>query len=144
MSYDPRPATTRDPAAKSKKHSRIVRSTPRHLGAVEMPKAAAAIPAGVVHELPDDLRRALKADARVLRLWVSLTPLARNEFICWVEDAKLAATRARRIRRTREELEEGLKRPCCWPGCKHRERAPALPDISSSSALAAAAVRVRG
>jgi hypothetical protein len=31
-------------------------------------------------------------------------------------------TRKRRIRRTEEELEEGLRRPCCWPGCKHRER----------------------
>ena len=80
------------------------------------------IPAGVVHELPPDLCRALAADAKVLRLWVSLTPLARNEFICWVEDAKLAATRTRRIRRTREELESGLRRPCCWPGCKHRGR----------------------
>jgi hypothetical protein len=48
--------------------------------------------------------------------------LARNEFICWVEDAKQKATRERRIRRTREELDEGMRRPCCWPGCKHRER----------------------
>jgi hypothetical protein len=31
-------------------------------------------------------------------------------------------TRERRIRRTQEELEEGQRRPCCWPGCKHRER----------------------
>jgi len=54
--------------------------------------------------------------------WLDITPLARNEFICWVEDAKQQATRERRIRRTREELEEGMRRPCCWPGCKHRER----------------------
>jgi hypothetical protein len=43
--------------------------------------------------------------------------MARNEFICWVEDAKLQMTRERRIRRTQEELEEGQRRPCCWPGC---------------------------
>jgi len=48
--------------------------------------------------------------------------VGRNEFICWVEDAKKEATRERWIRRTREELEEGMRRPCCWPGCKHRER----------------------
>ena len=51
------------------------------------------------------------------------SPLARNELICWVEDAKQETTRERRIRRTQEELEEGQRRPCCWPGCKHRERA---------------------
>ena len=80
------------------------------------------ITGGVVHTLPEDLGTALRADARTLELWESLTPLGRNEFICWVTDAKKAETRARRIRRTREELEEGKRRPCCWPGCKHRER----------------------
>jgi uncharacterized protein YdeI (YjbR/CyaY-like superfamily) len=76
---------------------------------------------GVVHKLPADLREALSAKATVLDTWEDITPLARNEFICWVEDAKQEKTRKRRIRRTREELEEGQRRPCCWPGCKHRE-----------------------
>ena len=80
------------------------------------------IPGGVVHRLPADLREALSGDATALSAWNDITPLARNEFICWVEDAKKAETRERRIRRTREELEEGQRRPCCWPGCKHRER----------------------
>jgi uncharacterized protein YdeI (YjbR/CyaY-like superfamily) len=80
------------------------------------------LPGGVVHELPADLRTALSADDEVLRAWRSITPLARNEFICWVEDAKQAKTRERRIRRTSEELAEGQRRPCCWPGCAHRER----------------------
>jgi uncharacterized protein YdeI (YjbR/CyaY-like superfamily) len=80
------------------------------------------VPGGVVHELPDDLRETLVASASALDAWKDITPLARNEFICWVEDAKLTPTRERRIRRTREELEEGQRRPCCWPGCKHRER----------------------
>ena len=80
------------------------------------------VPGGVVHKLPADLREALLGDASALAAWKDITPLARNEFICWVEDAKQEATRTRRIRRTREELDEGLRRPCCWPGCKHRER----------------------
>ncbi|MGJ4075069.1 YdeI/OmpD-associated family protein [Corynebacterium macclintockiae] len=80
------------------------------------------ITGGVVHALPEDLGSALRVDAHTLDLWESLTPLGRNEFICWVTDAKKAEARARRIRRTREELEEGKRRPCCWPGCKHRER----------------------
>lgn len=80
------------------------------------------VPGGVVHKLPADLRTALVANSTALEAWRDITPLARNEFICWVEDAKQAKTRERRIRRTQEELEEGKRRPCCWPGCKHRER----------------------
>jgi len=86
------------------------------------PVSAQGLPGGVVHKLPADLREALIADATALDAWKDITPLARNEFICWVEDAKQQKTRERRIRRTREELEEGQRRPCCWPGCKHRER----------------------
>jgi uncharacterized protein YdeI (YjbR/CyaY-like superfamily) len=76
----------------------------------------------MVHKLPADLRSALIASATALDAWKDITPLARNEFICWVEDAKQPSTRERRIRRTREELEDGQRRPCCWPGCQHRER----------------------
>ncbi|MGW6424681.1 YdeI/OmpD-associated family protein [Nocardia sp. NPDC055053] len=81
-----------------------------------------SVPGGVVHPLPADLRSALLTNPAVLEAWRDITPLARNEFICWVEDAKQPATRERRIRRTQEELAEGQRRPCCWPGCKHRER----------------------
>jgi uncharacterized protein YdeI (YjbR/CyaY-like superfamily) len=80
------------------------------------------LPGGVVHELPDDLRAVLAANYAALAAWRDITPLARNEFICWVEDAKREPTRVRRIRRTQEELKEGMRRPCCWPGCTHRER----------------------
>ena len=80
------------------------------------------LPGGVVHELPADLCEALLARRTALAAWRDITPLARNEFICWVEDAKTDVTRQRRIGRTCEELEEGMRRPCCWPGCKHRER----------------------
>ncbi len=80
------------------------------------------VPGGVVHQLPEDLRAALIVNATALAAWQDITPLARNEFICWVEDAKQRQTRERRIRRTLEELAEGQRRPCCWPGCKHRER----------------------
>ena len=84
--------------------------------------AKTAVPGGVVHELPDDLRTALTADTSALEAWLDITELARNEFICWVESAKQDKTRQRRIRRTVEELNDGMHRPCCWPGCSHRER----------------------
>ena len=80
------------------------------------------LPGAAVHDLPPDLRHPRLASASALPAWADITPLARNEFICWVEDAKKEATRTRRIRRTVEELDEGQRRPCCWPGCKHRER----------------------
>lgn len=92
--------------------------TDHYRGAVSSPQ----VPGGVVHDLPQDLREALIANDTALTAWMDITPLARNEFICWVTDAKQDATRERRIRRTQEELEEGQRRPCCWPGCKHRER----------------------
>ncbi len=83
-----------------------------------------AFPQGTVHEAGEDLQAALRADPAVFALWESLTPLGRNEFICWVDDAKQPATRLRRIRRTGEELLEGKKRPCCWAGCIHRTDKP--------------------
>ena len=73
-----------------------------------------------MHELPADLAKALNEAKETGSLWESLTPIARNEFICWVEDAKQEQTRLRRIHRTVEELLEGQKRPCCWAGCIHR------------------------
>jgi hypothetical protein len=80
---------------------------------------------GTVHQAGEDLQAAVQSDPTVLGLWESLTPLGRNEFICWVDDAKQSATRQRRIQRTREELLEGKKRPCCWAGCIHRtDKAP--------------------
>ena len=79
---------------------------------------------GTVHEAGDDFQAAVRSGAGVLLLWEGLTPLGRNEFICWVEDAKQPTTRRRRIQRTCEELLEGKKRPCCWAGCIHRTDKP--------------------
>ena len=90
----------------------------RYLGPVSSPQ----VPGGVVHKLPGDLRNALIANPTPLDAWKDITPLASNEFICWVEDAKQEMTTERRIFWTQEELEEGQRRPCCWPGCAHRER----------------------
>ena len=77
---------------------------------------------GVVHTMPSDLKKALLAHPKGLAAWNTITPLARNEWICWVEGAKLIDTRKRRVERTYTELAEGVRRPCCWPGCMHREK----------------------
>ncbi len=78
------------------------------------------VSAGVAHPMPNDLARALIASQKSTALWEDITPLARNEYICWVENAKQMETRSRRIRRTIEQLEAGQRRPCCWAGCIHR------------------------
>lgn len=90
--------------------------------------ATKEISSGTAHKMPADLRKALLADKKVLALWEDITPLARNEFICWVENAKQIETRSRRIRRTCEELLEGKRRPCCWLGCTHRTDKPISPS----------------
>lgn len=75
---------------------------------------------GLVHEMPGDFATALSKTEQILKFWESLTPIARNEFICWIEDAKQEKTRNKRINRAVEELLEGKRRPCCWVGCIHR------------------------
>jgi uncharacterized protein YdeI (YjbR/CyaY-like superfamily) len=78
------------------------------------------IAAGVVHKVPADLRKALTSDPMALTAWEDITPLARNEWLCWIESAKKPETRNRRIERTHAGLVDGKRRPCCWPGCPHR------------------------
>lgn len=78
------------------------------------------ISGGVVHEVPEDLHKALSSDLKALALWESLTPLARNEWICWTTFVKKEETRNQHIERLVKELKEGMRRPCCWIGCIHR------------------------
>ena len=82
--------------------------------------ARTKISEGVVHKLPADLKKVLSAHREMMEAWEDITPLARNEFICWIEDAKKAETRAKRIGVARDKLEKGERRPCCWAGCTHR------------------------
>ena len=78
------------------------------------------IATGTVHHVPADLRKVLASDRVALKAWNDITPLARNEWICWVVSVKRPETRADHIKRTRTELIEGKRRPCCWAGCLHR------------------------
>ena len=79
---------------------------------------------GTVHKLPDDMRKALLADKKALELWEDITPLARNEWICWTVTVKQQATRDDHVKRTVSELKDGMRRPCCWMGCIHRTDKP--------------------
>lgn len=86
------------------------------------------ISGGVAHKVASDLRKALLASKAALRAWESLTPLARNEWICWVEFVKTPEKRKEHIRRVVTELKEGRRRPCCWIGCIHRKDKPLSPS----------------
>jgi uncharacterized protein YdeI (YjbR/CyaY-like superfamily) len=78
------------------------------------------ISTGVVHKIPKDLKEKLLSNHAVLEKWNGLTPLARNEWICWVTIVKTGKTRKEHIKRLSEDLSKGKRRPCCWPGCPHR------------------------
>lgn len=84
---------------------------------------------GVVHKVPADLERALLSDESALERWEDLTPLARNEWICWTINVKTDKTRKKHVERTVDELKEGKRRPCCWIGCIHREDKPMSPSV---------------
>ncbi len=84
---------------------------------------------GVVHKIPADLHDALTSDSKALALWESLTPLARNEWICWTIFVKKEETRIDHIKRVVSELKEGMRRPCCWIGCIHRKDKKVSPSV---------------
>jgi uncharacterized protein YdeI (YjbR/CyaY-like superfamily) len=76
---------------------------------------------GVVHRVPADLKKIIISKPAVLAVWQSITPLARNEWLCWIESAVKTETRERRIKIMLEKLIAGEHRPCCWAGCPHRK-----------------------
>src|SRR5258708_358998 len=78
------------------------------------------ISSAVVHEVPADLKKAITPYRQALTAWEDITPLARNEWIWWIESAKKAETRSRRMEWGCPSLKDGKRRPCSWPGCAHR------------------------
>lgn len=85
---------------------------------------SATVSSGTVHKLPVDLRTAILSSRKVYALWEDITPLARNEWICWVISGKKAETRDIRITKALSKLSGGMRRPCCWVGCTHRSDKP--------------------
>lgn len=88
----------------------------------------AKVSSGIVHPIPEDLSNALAHDKIALEKWEDITPLARNEWICWVESVKKPEKRREHVDRVCSELKEGMRRPCCWPGCTHRKDKPLSPS----------------
>ena len=78
------------------------------------------IATSALHDIPSDIEDVLLANDAVLEKWNNLTPLAWNEWICWVTIVKKQETREKHLIRLQEDILNSKKRPCCWPGCPHR------------------------
>jgi uncharacterized protein YdeI (YjbR/CyaY-like superfamily) len=87
------------------------------------------LPDGTVHVVPNDLKEALVSSPKALVAWRDITPLARNEWICWTISVKKPETRKQHVERTRKELIAGKRRPCCWIGCIHRKDKSISPSV---------------
>jgi uncharacterized protein YdeI (YjbR/CyaY-like superfamily) len=77
------------------------------------------LPSGTVHKLPEDMRKVILANKKLREMWEDITPLARNEWICWTITVAKPETRAKHLVIM---LKKGMRRPCCWAGCLHREK----------------------
>lgn len=87
------------------------------------------VSSGTVHMLPADLKAALTASPKALAAWEDISPLARNEWICWTISVKQEATRKDHVKRVVSELIGGMRRPCCWIGCIHRTDKKISPSV---------------
>lgn len=130
-----RPKVTRTPLSSEKllsvKHAAVKKETTKTKTEKSLPPRTLEDrdDSGVVHTLPEEFRKAIEADPVVKDLWIDLTPLARNEWICWVTSAKKDETRNRRITVGLDKMRGGMRRPCCWPGCPHRASKSTLPSV---------------
>ncbi len=65
--------------------------------------------------VPADLQAALAvAPSNVEELWRQITPMARWEWVRWVNETKNPDTRKRRVEVTISKMSSGKRRPCCF------------------------------
>ena len=64
--------------------------------------------------VPTEFRKALTGAPLAQALWRELTPIARRDFITWIDSAKESETRRRRIEKACSMLAAGKRRPCCF------------------------------
>ena len=97
----------------------IIAAPPKGAGGKQnLDKLPQDMPAGKTEAkeagIPRDLQKALQADPLVHSKWKDLTPIARRDFIAWIDSAKQTETRARRIDKACDMLLAGKRRPCCF------------------------------
>ena len=83
--------------------------------------------------VPPDLRKSLSDAPRELReLWQTITPMARWEWVRWVNATKNADTRKRRVEVSISKMSHGKRRPCCFDLASCTD-----PDLSKNGKLVA-------
>lgn len=66
-------------------------------------------------DVPDDLAAALAAaPARIREAWEDITPMARWEWVRWVQATNNPETRQRRVEVSISKMDSGKRRPCCF------------------------------
>ena len=65
-------------------------------------------------DIPTDFAKALNAADDIHELWAKITPMARWEWIRWVNATKDPDTRQRRIEASVSKMRSGKRRPCCF------------------------------
>jgi hypothetical protein len=66
-------------------------------------------------DVPQDLARALVAAPREIQdLWSEITPMARWEWVRWVNATRNPDTRRRRVEVSISKMKSGKRRPCCF------------------------------
>ena len=66
-------------------------------------------------DIPADLAAALADAAPQIRdMWGDITPMARWEWVRWVNATANLATRARRVEVSISKMDSGKRRPCCF------------------------------
>ena len=66
-------------------------------------------------EVPADLAAALSRAGRGIQdLWLDITPMARWEWVRWVNATNNSGTRKRRVEVTISKMQSGKRRPCCF------------------------------
>lgn len=82
-------------------------------------------------ELPKDFRTALTDAPDISELWTSITPMARWEWVRWINSTKNLQTRERRVEVGISKLRSGKRRPCCFDLASCTD-----PDLSKNGVLA--------
>jgi hypothetical protein len=66
-------------------------------------------------KIPSDFSAALKAaPEKIHAIWNDITPMARWEWIRWVNATSVAETRQRRVEVSISKMNSGKRRPCCF------------------------------
>lgn len=80
--------------------------------------------------IPNDIKKRIANSSDTKALWERITPMARWEWIRWIQSTNYADTRANRIDVSRSKLLRGERRPCCF-----NRNMCCVPEVSKNGVL---------